>query len=85
MEDRLNRFRQRGRFRNSFRGRQSGQPDQPQGGQPTEAAAAMIDSTADDVFLDDTLASWEELKALEEEEKYTRFCLAKDRLDSENY
>ena len=45
----------------------------------------MIESTTDDVFLDDTLASWEELKALEEEEKYTRFCLAKDRLDSENY
>ena len=43
-------------------------------------------TSAEDPFeLDDTFATFKEMKALEEEEEYALFCLAKDRKSPENY
>ena len=48
------------------------------------AAASDCAAAADDEDLNDTLASYQAMKALDDEENYTLFCLAKD-MDSENY
>ena len=43
----------------------------------------MTSSAAEDEDFNDTYACWKEMKELEEEEEYMRFCLAKDKI-SEN-
>ena len=48
------------------------------------AAALTSAAAVDDVDLDDTLACYQAMKELDDEESFTLFCLAKD-LDSENY
>ena len=91
----MNRFRQRnGRFRNNnYRGRRGGNHDQSSNAnstsnpRPTDTvgATAVVVSEGEQGFGEDTFASWQEMKELEEEEDYMRFCLLKDKRDSENY
>ena len=96
MEDRLNRFRQqkdrsRGnqfghRSRNFNRNQRYSRATDPQhpGGSSDNGASVASSAVEDFDPLDDTLAFYQEMKDMEEEQEYQKFCLLKDRQDTEN-